>query len=350
MKILLSKELKPYNSFSINQNAELILQADSVQDLIDIWSDDKYSDMIKLPLGAGSNTLFCNAFNGVVVLNRIYGRSVIETEGDYFLKVSSGEDWPNLVEWCVDNGFPGIENLAMIPGCAGTAPIQNIGAYGLELKDVCESVEYLDLDSLQIKTLQNADCHFGYRESIFKHELKDKCIITAITLRLAKKWTPLLSYGPLSALRDKTTTTTRDVFNQVCEIRCQKLPDPKVLGNAGSFFKNPIISSKQYCSLLQSYPNLPAYDVEDGKKIPAGWLIDNAGLKGFKINDAQVHKEQALVLINNGQATSDDILKLAHHVKLTVLNMYNIELEHEVRFYADGKESFLSELFHERSH
>ncbi len=349
MKILLNKELKPYNSFAVEQNADLILQADSVQDLIDIWSDNKYSDMIKLPLGSGSNTLFCNNFNGVIVLNRIYGKSIVETKSEYLITVSSGEDWPTFVEWCVDNEFYGIENLAMIPGCAGTAPIQNIGAYGLELKDVCESVEYLDLETLQLKRLKNGQCKFGYRESIFKHDLKDKCIITAITLRFSKKWTPLLTYGPLENLRSPDIKI-RDVFNLICDIRRQKLPNPSEFGNAGSFFKNPIISNEKYQTLLEIYPDLPAYDAEDGKKIPAGWLIDRAGLKGVAVNDAQVHQDQALVLINKGRATSDDILQLAYHVKLTVFKMYQIELEHEVRFYSNGKESFLSELFCERSY
>ncbi|MUK71474.1 UDP-N-acetylmuramate dehydrogenase [Aliivibrio fischeri] len=349
MQILLNKTLKPYNSFSVNESADLIIQADSIQDLIDIWSDNKYAGMIKLPLGRGSNTLFCNHFSGVVVLNRLFGKSVTETDTDYLLKISSGEDWPELVEWCVDNGFAGIENLAMIPGCAGSAPIQNIGAYGLELKDVCESVEYLDLETLQIKTLTNADCLFGYRESIFKHELKDRCIITAITLRLSKNWQPLLAYGPLSDLRN-SKTTPKNVFDKICEIRSQKLPDPNVIGNAGSFFKNPVISTEHYLKLFETYPNLPAYDVTEGKKIAAGWLIDNAGLKGFKVNDAQVHQEQALVLINTGAATSQDILELANHVKNSVLDMYNIELEHEVRFYLNAEESFLSELFDERTH
>ena len=348
MKILLSKNLKPYNSFSVNEHADLIIEANTIQDLIDIWSDEKYSAMIKLPLGRGSNTLFCNDFNGVVVLNRLYGKSIEETETEYFLKVSSGEDWPKLVEWCIDNNLPGIENLAMIPGCAGSAPIQNIGAYGLELKDICDSVEYLDIKSLQLKTLKNSECLFGYRDSIFKNALKDSCIITSLTLRLAKEWTPLLSYGSLDNMKSPQTTA-KDVFKTICDIRLQKLPDPCVLGNAGSFFKNPIISTEHYLSLCDIYSNLPAYNVGNGKKIAAGWLIDNAGLKGFCVNEAQVHKDQALVLVNNGNATSDDILQLANHVKETVFNMYQIELEHEVRFYSNGKETFLSELFDERA-
>ncbi|WP_300181494.1 UDP-N-acetylmuramate dehydrogenase [uncultured Aliivibrio sp.] len=348
MKILPSKNLKPYNSFSVNQHADLIIEANTIQDLIDIWADDKYSTMIKLPLGRGSNTLFCNDFNGIVVLNRLYGKSIEETEIDYLLKVASGEDWPKLVEWCIAQSLPGMENLAMIPGCAGSAPIQNIGAYGLELKDICDSVEYLDLESLELKTLNNTECLFGYRDSIFKNALKDRCIITSITLRLTKEWTPRLSYGPLDGLRN-AKTTVRDVFNTICDIRSRKLPDPCILGNAGSFFKNPVISDEHYLYLCDIYSDLPAYNVDNGKKIAAGWLIDNAGLKGFSINEAQVHKEQALVLVNNGHATASDILQLANHVKDIVFEKYQIELEHEVRFYADGKETFLSELFDERT-
>jgi UDP-N-acetylmuramate dehydrogenase len=232
----------------------------------------------------------------------------------------------------------------MIPGCVGSSPIQNIGAYGLELKDICESVEYLDLNTLTIKKLEHSECRFGYRDSIFKQELKDQVIITAVTLRLSKIWQPLLSYGPLSQF-NATSNTAKDIFLKVCEIRSTKLPDPRLLGNAGSFFKNPIISNDHYCLLKEKYPELPAYEFGENKKIAAGWLIDNAGLKGFQINDASVHKEQALVLVNNGNASSSDILSLANHIKTKIYDLYQIDLEHEVRFYSGSKETSLTELF-----
>ena len=344
MKILPTKILKPYNSFSIDENAELVIEAETTQDLIDIWSSDEYSESVKLPLGGGSNTLFCGPFKGIVVLNRLLGKEVEIESSDYLITVASGEDWPNFVEWCVDNNYFGIENLAMIPGCVGSSPIQNIGAYGVELKDICESVEYLDLNTLTIKNLAHSECLFGYRDSIFKQELKDKVIITAVTLRLSKIWQPLLTYGPLSDL-SPVNNTAKDVFLKVCEIRSNKLPDPNKLGNAGSFFKNPIITNEHYCLLKEKYPELPAYEFGVNKKVAAGWLIDNAGLKGFQINDASVHKEQALVLVNNGNATSADILNLANYIKTTVYELYQIELEHEVRFYSGSKETSLSELF-----
>ncbi|OCH14581.1 MULTISPECIES: UDP-N-acetylmuramate dehydrogenase [unclassified Aliivibrio] len=348
MKILPTKNLKPYNSFSLNEDADLIIEAESTQDLVYIWSCEEYSNLTKLPLGRGSNTLFCGAFPGVVILNRILGKQVIELDDSYLITVSSGEDWPDFVEWCVENNYYGVENLAMIPGCVGSSPIQNIGAYGVELKDVCDSVEYLDLTTLKLNTLKSEECFFGYRDSIFKQKLKDNVIITSVTLRLNKQWKPLLSYGPLACL-DKIDTKAKDVYKKICEIRSKKLPDPNILGNAGSFFKNPIISNKQYTDLISLYPNMPAYSFGDAKKIAAGWLIDNAGLKGFNINGAGVHKEQALVLVNNGNATSSDVLELANYVKAKVFDMYQIELEHEVRFYFEAKETFLSELFNERS-
>ncbi|MDD9197494.1 UDP-N-acetylmuramate dehydrogenase [Aliivibrio sp. S3MY1] len=344
MKILPTKMLKPYNSFSIDENAELIIEAETTQDLIDIWSSEQYSTSVKLPLGRGSNTLFCGPFEGIVVLNRLLGKEVEEKGNDYLITVASGEDWPSFVEWCVEHNYYGIENLAMIPGCVGSSPIQNIGAYGLELKDICESVEYLDLNTLTIKKLEHSECLFGYRDSIFKQELKDQVIITAVTLRLSKVWQPLLSYGPLSQF-NATSNTAKDIFLKVCEIRSSKLPDPRLLGNAGSFFKNPIISSDHYCLLKDKYPELPAYEFGENKKVAAGWLIDNAGLKGFQINDASVHKEQALVIVNNGNATSSDILSLANHIKSKVYDLYQIDLEHEVRFYSGSKETSLAELF-----
>ena len=345
MNILLNKNLRPFNSFSIDVNADVIIEANSINDFIDIWSNDDYRSSIKLPLGRGSNTLFCNDFSGVIVLNRILGKEVTETETDYLLSVSSGEDWPSFVKWCVEHNYNGIENLAMIPGCVGSAPIQNIGAYGLEFKDVCDYVEYLDLESLNIKRLSKSECDFGYRESIFKKSLKDKVIITSVGFKLSKSWAPLLTYGPLADLGSVVGVTAKSVFKAICDIRSLKLPNPEVLGNAGSFFKNPIVSDECYLKLSKKFPTLPAYTVSDGKKIAAGWLIDHAGLKGFSINDAQVHKEQALVLINNGNATSKDILELARHVQKTIFDIYHIELEHEVRFYFSGKETSLSELF-----
>ncbi|PQJ88067.1 UDP-N-acetylmuramate dehydrogenase [Aliivibrio sifiae] len=348
MKILPTKNLKSYNSFSLNEHAALILEAETIKDLIQIWSCDEYSEYKKLPLGRGSNTLFCGSFSGIVVLNRLFGKKVDELEDSYLITVSSGEDWPSFVEWCVERNYYGVENLAMIPGCVGSSPIQNIGAYGLELKDLCESVEYLELATLTLKRLNNDECLFGYRDSIFKQQLKDKVIITAVTLRLTKKWQPLLTYGPLASL-NKNGVTVKDVYEKICKIRSAKLPDPDVLGNAGSFFKNPIISNEKYADLLIKYPNIPGYAFGNKKKVAAGWLIDNAGLKGFEVNGAGVHKEQALVLVNNGNATSKDVLELAHYVKTKVFEMYQIELEHEVRFYSGERETFLSELFNERA-
>ncbi|MGR5221031.1 UDP-N-acetylmuramate dehydrogenase [Vibrio parahaemolyticus] len=343
MQIQNNAQLRPFHTFGLSQYCQVLVQAETVEDLIAIYQSEQWQSLPKLMIGKGSNMLFTEAYQGVVIINGLQGIAYSQTDTHHLLHVSGGEDWPSLVEWCVEHGYPGLENLALIPGCAGSAPIQNIGAYGLELKQVCDYVDYLCLESFEVKRLSNAECQFGYRDSVFKHRLKDKAIVTAIGLKLQKQWQPNLSYGPLQSLK-KQSPLPRDVFDIVVQVRQEKLPDPAMMGNAGSFFKNPIISTAQYEVLKAQFPQLVAYPAGDSMKLAAGWLIDQCGLKGHRIGGAMVHAKQALVLVNTGDAIADDVVKLASYVRSQVLSKFDVELEHEVRFMGAQQEVYLRDL------
>ncbi len=343
MQIQTNVSLKPYHTFSIEQSSRYLVEANNVDDLIAIYRSTELAELPKMVLGRGSNVLFVDAFEGVVILNKLLGKALTEHDDHYLLHVNGGEDWPELVKWSIEQGMGGLENLALIPGCAGSAPIQNIGAYGVELQDVCEYVDILCLDSLSTQRLSRAQCEFGYRDSIFKHALYQKAIVTAIGLKLPKHWQPQVSYGPLQALPDGLKTP-EGIFNEVCHIRQSKLPDPKVIGNAGSFFKNPVITQDHFDQLKGQFPTIVGYPNEDGVKVAAGWLIDQCDLKGFQVGGAQVHPKQALVLTNTGSASSSNIVDLAQHVKQAVFQRYQIELEHEVRFIGAIGETKLHHL------
>lgn len=330
----MSIPLKPFNSFGISANAASLICATSAQQIVDICQNARKAGEPVLILGEGSNILFLEDFLGTVIVNRISGIEINETEQAWHLHVGAGENWHNLVEYTLDQGISGLENLALIPGCAGSAPIQNIGAYGTELKHICEYVDCIHLKTGEQVRLASHACRFGYRESIFKHEYQNEYAIIALGLCLSKQWKPVLTYGDLTRLNPETVTS-RQVFDSVCHMRMTKLPDPKVTGNAGSFFKNPVISSQQSMLLEQQYPSAPRYPQADGSvKLAAGWLIDQCSLKGYRIGGAAVHRQQALVLINEENATSDDVVKLAHHVRQCVGEKFDIWLEPEVRFIA----------------
>lgn len=336
--------LKPFHTFGIDMPCDVLVEAQTIDDLIAAYRNPEWNELPKLILGKGSNVLFTEPFHGVVIINQLLGKSITATEEGVLLTVAGGEDWPSLVEWSLEQGMSGLENLAMIPGCAGSAPIQNIGAYGVEFKDICDYVEYLDLTTFKSVRLTAAECQFGYRDSIFKHELLGRVVITEIGLKLPTTWAPNLTYGPLKAEKD-LLTTPREVFDLVCDIRGTKLPDPRVTGNAGSFFKNPVISQETYQTLQAQYPDLSGYETEGGVKIAAGWLIDRCGLKGHQIGGAQVHPQQALVIVNVAEAAAKDILELAWFIKLAVMDKYGVELEHEVRFFDSTKETRLETIF-----
>ncbi|MFV0575769.1 MAG: UDP-N-acetylmuramate dehydrogenase [Vibrio sp.] len=344
MNVNANVNLKPFHTFGIDVPCDFLVEAKSIDEIIAVYRNEEWAELPKLILGKGSNVLFTEHFHGVVIINQLQGKTVLAQDDHVLLHVAGGEDWPSLVEWTLEQNIAGFENLALIPGCAGSAPIQNIGAYGVELKDICDYVEYLDLTNFKVVRLQAEECQFAYRDSIFKHELLGRVMITAVGFKLPKQWQPNLSYGPLQAEKD-LLTTPKAVFEKICDIRRLKLPNPAVTGNAGSFFKNPIISHEHFAELKELYADLSGYETDDGVKIAAGWLIDRSGLKGHQIGGAQVHPQQALVIVNVDDARSQDVLDLAWFIKQTVLDKYGVELEHEVRFFDSQQETRLETIF-----
>ncbi|AFJ48780.1 UDP-N-acetylmuramate dehydrogenase [Shimwellia blattae] len=324
--------LKTLNTFNLQATARNLVQASTPAQLSAAWQQATAADLPVLILGGGSNVLFLDDFSGTVILNRIEGIEVTDKDDAWHLHVGAGENWHQLVEYTLERNMPGLENLALIPGCAGSAPIQNIGAYGIEIKHVCDYVECVELATGEVVRLSAAECRFGYRDSIFKHEYQDRYAITALGLRLPKAWQPVLSYGDLTRLT-RETVTPQQVFDAVCHMRMTRLPDPKIQGNAGSFFKNPVVSERAAATLLRDYPGAPHYPQPDGQvKLAAGWLIDRCELKGFRMGGAAVHSQQALVLVNMDNATSLDVVQLAHEVRQRVGDKFGIWLEPEVRF------------------
>lgn len=343
MQIHNKANLKTFHTFAVDVTCEVVVVVNTFEELLSVYTKPEWRHLPKLLLGRGSNVLFIEHFAGVVIVNSICGIKVTETKKAWHLHVNCGEDWPKLVEWSLENGYFGLENLALIPGCAGSAPIQNIGAYGVEFTDVCDYVDVLNIESLKVSRLNDAECNFDYRDSIFKKELKNKVVIIAVGIKLPKCWEPIINYGSLKTIPTNELTADR-VFEEVCKTRNQKLPDPKIAGNAGSFFKNPIITVEQARTLEKEFPDLVVYPVENGYKVAAGWLIDECGLKGTTIGGAMVHQDQALVIVNYNNATPQHIVKLAAKVRKTVFNKYGILLEHEVRFFNSKEETTLDKL------
>ncbi len=349
MQIYQNASLKPYHTFSIDVTCSFLVVVETLEDLNAVYKKEEWGHLNKLMVGKGSNLLFTQHYSGVVIINRIMGKKVSKSEDNsgWLLEVQGGEDWPELVEWSVQQGYGGLENLALIPGCAGSAPIQNIGAYGVEFKDVCAYVDILHLDDYSIQRLPKDACLFGYRDSIFKGELASRAVIVAVGIWLPTPWIPKRSYSGLQAIPEDQLSPNR-IYETVCQIRREKLPDPDEFGNAGSFFKNPVVDTEKYDALKARYGNLPAYPAEKGVKLAAGWMIDQCGLKGVRKGGAQVHEQQALVLINRDNATSDDIIRLATYVRSKVKAQFGITLEHEVRFMGEQRETSLDELNKEK--
>ncbi|EFL92492.1 UDP-N-acetylmuramate dehydrogenase [Candidatus Regiella insecticola LSR1] len=337
--------LKNLNTFALSMYATKVLYADSISTLTNAWHEAKKAHQPVLLLGAGSNVLFVEDFSGTVLLNRIKGISHTDDSTTWYLHVGAGENWHQLVCYSLQNNMAGLENLALIPGCVGAAPIQNIGAYGVELENVCEYVDVLDLNTGINQRITAKDCRFGYRDSIFKHRYREGFAVVAVGIKLAKVWRPILNYGELNRL-DPLTVTAKEIFNLVCTLRRNNLPDPTVNGNAGSFFKNPLVSKKRAIQLLKHYPNMPYYQQSDNSvKLAAGWLIDQCSLKGHRIGGAAVHQQQALVLINIDCAVAQDILALANYVRKQVASKFAVWLEPEVRYIAANGEINPKEYF-----
>ena len=332
MDIKENYSLKKYNSFNIDVVAKEFIQINSVKELIDLQKNLKNKN--KLFIGGGSNILFTNNFEGLVVHINLKGISVKKINENFSeIKVMSGENWNELVNWCIENNLGGIENLSLIPGNVGAAPIQNIGAYGVELKDVFISCEVYDLNTEKLNIYNLNDCKFGYRDSIFK---KNKnLIVVSVKMKLSSKNHKInSSYGGINDELKKLNIkepTIKDISNVVCEIRKKKLPNPNKIGNAGSFFKNPIVNSKKINWLKENFNNLPFYKIDENSyKIPAAWLIETSGFKGKDFGNFGVHKTQPLVLVNYGKASGGDINKLSLSIKEVVNKIFKIELETEV--------------------
>ncbi|UVK78601.1 MAG: UDP-N-acetylenolpyruvoylglucosamine reductase [Sodalis sp. Ffu] len=331
--------LKPLNTFAIDVLAHHVVTAHTEAELLMLWRQANKENRPILLLGGGSNVLFLESYSGTVLLNRVKGITINEDNEAWHLHVGAGEIWHELVIYSLKRQMPGLENLALIPGCVGSAPIQNIGAYGVELQQLCEYVDILQLKTEKKSRISATECQFSYRKSIFvKHHLRHDYAIVAVGLRLRKTWKPVLSHGDLTKL-DLHSVTPRQIFDAVCTTRRNKLPDPAMAGNAGSFFKNPVLKAKTANQLLTHYPDAPHYLQPDGRvKLAAGWLIDHCKLKGYQLGDAVVHDKQALVLINIGQATGDEIAALARYVRRQVAKKFAIWLEPEVRFIASQGE------------
>lgn len=337
MKILHNTSLKDYNTFGIDVKARNFISVDTLEELKQVLRQNYGEDLFLL--GGGSNMLLTKDVESTVLHINLHGRKILrETETEVIVEAKAGENWHQFVLYTLDQDFGGLENLSLIPGNVGTAPIQNIGAYGVELKDTFVSCTALDLQTLEEKLFSAEDVNFGYRNSIFKTIAKGKYVITSVTFKLSKHSHSLhTNYGSINeALLEKgiTTPNIRDISNAVIYIRQQKLPDPRVLGNSGSFFKNPEIDEKQLKDLQVEFPQIPYYPVSTGfVKIPAGWLIDRAGLKGYREGDAGVHKDQALVLVNYGLAEGKEILNLAVKVQERIKTIFKIDLEPEVNIF-----------------
>lgn len=327
MKIHENISVLPYNTFGIDVKARIIAEYNSVEELIELLN--RYKGQPILPVGEGSNLLFTKDYDGVLLISRMQrARAMKEDTQQVWIEAESGLKLDDLIAQLVDMNLTGMENLSYIPGTVGASAVQNVGAYGVEAKDVIESVETIEIATLRPKIFTNAECRFGYRDSVFKNELKGQYVVTKVVYRLHKD-------GPLLLDRVKTTpmpTTAQEVRESVIAIRRNKLPEVGVIGSAGSFFKNPVIGKTQFASLREQYPDMPYYEEGEGIKVPAAWLIEQCGWKGKKIGGAQVFEKQPLVIINAGYATSADIIALAAAVVDSVYKQFEIMISPEVNY------------------
>ncbi len=334
MHIEENKSLKNYNTFGIDHYARHFVTISSIDQLKEILENKQFPN--KLILGGGSNMLLTKDVDALVLHINLKGISILfEDDSFVHLKIMAGENWHELVQYCLSKDFGGIENLSLIPGNTGSAPIQNIGAYGVELKDVFVSCEAMDVNTRLLRNFSLEDCEFGYRNSIFKNREKGNYIITSVTLKLTKNnHNTAIAYGAIQEELNAMqiiTPTIQDISTAVIAIRNSKLPDPKEIGNSGSFFKNPVIGIQEFEEFISKNPDAPFYKVsEEEIKIPAGWLIEKAGFKGKRYGDAGVHAKQALVLVNYGSASGKEIIALARKIQNTVKDTFGISIEPEV--------------------
>jgi UDP-N-acetylmuramate dehydrogenase len=323
--------LESRNTFGLPAIAELAYDITSPDQLPGLMADILNQGGAWRVLGGGSNVVLPNTLSGTTLLMSIFGKEIIDSN-DHFtaVAVGAGENWHDFVAWTLEHNLPGLENLALIPGTVGAAPIQNIGAYGAEVADYLACVEVFDYKEQAFVTLNKADCHFAYRDSYFKQN-PGRFIVTKVVFKIPQAWMPRLTYADLAKqFSDHSSPSAQEIFTAVCNIRQSKLPDPKVIGNAGSFFQNPIVDTALYQNLLALHPNLASYpDANGTRKLAAGWLIDQCGFKGYQSGPAGVYEKQALVLVNHGGATANDILELANVIQKKVKERFGIELQIE---------------------
>jgi len=332
MKVHRNASLKNFNTFNVDEKARILFEINNISDLSNILSKEAQKDEI-LVLGGGSNILFTKSFDGIIINIKNRGIKLIEEdENTVLVEVSAGENWHDFVLWAVKNNFGGIENLSLIPGNVGAAPIQNIGAYGVELKDIFHSCRGVMLDSLNEFELTKSECEFDYRSSIFKSKFKNKIIISSVQFILTKSRHNFnINYNDLKINLVNTELTIKKISDEVIRIRKSKLPDPKSFGNCGSFFKNPIVNISRYKSLIDKFPKIPCHKINKSNyKISAAWLIDQSGFKNKKDKKVGVYVNQPLVIINHGNASGRDLLNLANNIKETIYSNFEIELEEEV--------------------
>ena len=326
--------LKNYNTFGIEAKAKQFVAVHSTEQLKYILEQRKAEK--KFILGGGSNMLLTKDIDALVIHIDLKGKKIIDENDDYvWVESQAGENWHEFVLWTIDQDFGGLENMSLIPGNVGTTPVQNIGAYGTEIKDTFISCQVITIENQEIKTFSKEECNFGYRESIFKNDVKDQYIITSVVFKLTKKNHKInTSYGDIVAelaKNNRTEPTLKDVSNAVINIRRSKLPDPKELGNSGSFFKNPILLTSDFQKIQHQFPEMKYYEVSETEvKVPAGWLIEQAGFKGKRFGDAGIHKNQALVLVNYGNATGAEILNVSKNIQETIFKKFGINIETEV--------------------
>ncbi|MEL6558300.1 MAG: UDP-N-acetylmuramate dehydrogenase [Bacteroidota bacterium] len=334
MDIAENVSLKDMNTFGIESTARYLVRISDVDQLIELTKSDIFRNHKHLVLGGGSNVLFTKDYSGLVIKNQIKGIEIVsEDEHEVVIKVGAGENWHQFVLYAVEKGWGGIENMSLIPGTVGAAPMQNIGAYGVEIKDVFVQLEAVAYENGELVTFNQKECDFGYRHSIFKSSHKNQYFITSVTLQLSKEPVVNTSYGVIrQTLEEKgiVEPTIKDVSDAVIAIRQGKLPDPAQIGNAGSFFKNPTISTAQFELLKSNHPKIVGYPNEQGVKVPAGWLIEHAGWKGKTFGDIGVHRNQALVLVNYGNGVGADLWQLSEDIKQSISEKYGIDLEREV--------------------
>ena len=334
MEIQHNISLKKYNTFGIEAKAKQFAAVHSTEELKVILKENK--EQKKFILGGGSNMLLTKDVDALVIHIDLKGKKIIDENEDFvWVESQAGENWHEFVLWTIDQNFGGMENMSLIPGNVGATPVQNIGAYGTEIKNTFVSCEAMTIENQEMKTFLREDCHFGYRESVFKNDARNKYVITSVIFKLTKHNHKInISYGDITAELAKkniNNPSLKEVSNAVIAIRQSKLPDPKVLGNSGSFFKNPVLLKSDFEKIHQHFPEMKYFDISDTEvKVPAGWLIEQAGFKGKRFGDAGIHKNQALVLVNYGNATGQEILAVSKNIQDTIFKTFGIHIEAEV--------------------